>query len=326
MTLMLRTFAAAFSCAAIAMLGSPSRAEDAPVQTIRVAMLAPNVLLWSHAVALARGFYAKHRLKIEELRTASSPALLQAVSSGSVEAGVSLGDLAIRAIDQGAPIIISGAIMDHATLRLIGGAGVTSLAGMAGQPVSAGAVEGGTANILRYQLQRAGVDPRGVKMVSIAASSDRLVAMGNGQVKGALMSAPFDALAVQQGMRILDVYRDPYLQTPLILNTNWSGKNLDAARTLNQALRDAAEWIYRPENKQEAIRILAGYTKTDPAVCVDAYNFVVEEQHALSRDLDVSAASLENIIKVDRAVGANPASVKDFSLRRYYDPSFLASK
>lgn len=315
-------------CLAALLATAPAlaRADDAPLQTIRVAMLAPNALLWSHAVAITKGIYTKYGIRVAELRTGSSPALLQAVASGSAEAGVSLGDLAIRAIDQGAPIIISGAIMDRVTLRLVGGAGVTSLAQMAGQPVSAGAVEGGTADILRYQLQRAGVDPRSVKMVSITASSDRLVAMGNGQVKGALMTAPFDAMAVQQGMKILDVYRDPYLLTPLILNTAWAARDPAGARHLNAALREAAEWIYQPQNKAEAIRILAAYTKTDPAICVDAYSFLIEDQHALSRTMAVSAASLENIIKVDRAVGANPASSRDFQLRRYYDPTFLAAK
>jgi ABC-type nitrate/sulfonate/bicarbonate transport system substrate-binding protein len=302
-----------------------ARAEDGPVQTIRVSMLAPNALLWSHAVANAKGFYAKRSIRILELRTASSPALLEAVSSGSAEAGVSLGDLAIRAIDQGAPIIIAGAIMDRVTLRLVGGVGITSLSQLNGQPVSAGAVEGGTANLLRFQLQRAGVNPRGVQMISITASSDRLIAMANGRVKGALMTAPFDAMAVQKGMKILDVYREPYLLTPLILNTAWAAKNPDAARKLMQALREAAEWIYRPENKQEAIQILASYTKTPPDICVDAYDFLIGKQHALSRTMQVSAISLENIIAVDHAVGANPASTRNFELARYYDPRFLAA-
>jgi len=40
----------------------------------------------------------------------------------------------------------------------------------------------------------------------------------------------------------------------------------------------------------------------------------------------VSTAGLENIIKIDQDIGANPASSKPFELSRYYDPSFLKAK
>ncbi len=292
-------------------------------QRVRVAMLAPNALLWSHAVAVAQGFYARNGIVVAELRTASSPSLLQAVSTGSAEAGVSLGDLAIRAIDLGAPVTIAGAIMDHTTLRLVGGPGIISFTQLQGQPVTAGAVEGGTANQLRYQLLQAGVDPRGVKMVSIGASTDRLVALSNGQVKAALLTAPFDRMAVEKGMAVLGVYKEPYLLTPLLVNTDWAKRSPAAAGKLVHALRDAAAWIYAPENRQAAIDILARYTNTDPAVCVDAYEFLILQQHALSQTMDVSLESLENIVKIDRAVGANPSTEHAVSLSRYVDSEFL---
>ena len=292
-------------------------------QEVRVAMLAPNALLWSHAVAVAEGFYAREGIEVAELRTASSPSLLQAVSTGSADAGVSLGDLALRAIDLGAPITIAGAIMDHTTLRLVGGQGITSIKQLAGQPVTAGAVEGGTANQMRYQLLQAGVDPRGVKMVSIGASTDRLVALSNGQVKAALLTAPFDRMAVEKGMVILGVYKEPYLLTPLLVNTGWAKRAPATVAKLVHALRDAAAWIYAPEHRRTAIDILAHYTNTDPAVCDDAYDFLILQQHALSATMDVPLESLENIVKIDRAVGAAPSTEHAVTLSRYFDPQFL---
>ena len=90
-------------------------------------------------------------------------------------------------------------------------------------------MEGGTANLLRFQLQGGGVDPSTLKMLALTNSRDRVVALGNGQVKGALLIAPFDTLAIREGMKVLDVYREPYLQTPLILNKEWAEKNRAAA-------------------------------------------------------------------------------------------------
>jgi len=287
---------------------------------VRVSMLAPSALLWLHAIAEDQGFYKSRSLKIESLVVGSSAALVQSVASGSVEAGIALGDLTIRAIDKGAPIIISGAVLDKTILRLVGGAGIVDAKQLAGANITAGAVEGGTANLLRYQLLKLGINPNDTKMVSLTNSRDRLVALENGQVKGALLIAPFDTLAENQGMKVLDVYKDPYLQTPLILNKEWASKNREVAKNLTSALQAAARWIYIPGNKSKSISILAKYTNTDEKICEGSYKFIVEDQKAIARDLRVSSASLENIIKIDEALGAKQTG--QFEVKKYYDPSF----
>jgi ABC-type nitrate/sulfonate/bicarbonate transport system substrate-binding protein len=304
---------------------APSARAQQPAE-VRIAVLAPSALLWLHAIAKDQGFYAERKIDVKELVAGSSPVLLQAVSSGSVEAGISLGDVAIRAIDQGAPVIIAGAVLEKTILRLVGGTGVGAIKELDGAVVTAGAVEGGTANLLRYQLKAGGVDPRGVRMVALTNSKDRVVALGNGQVKGALLIAPFDTMAERDKMKILDVYTPDYIQTPLILNKDWAAKNKDAAVGLTKALQKAAVWIYTPANKQKAIDILSAYTSVPADVCADSYKFIVEQQKAIGVNLEVKAAGLENIIKIDQDIGANPASSKPFELSRYYDPSFLAAK
>jgi ABC-type nitrate/sulfonate/bicarbonate transport system substrate-binding protein len=304
---------------------APSAHAQQPAE-VRIAVLAPSALLWLHAIAKDQGFYAERKIDVKELVAGSSPVLLQAVSSGSVEAGISLGDVAIRAIDQGAPVIIAGAVLEKTILRLVGGTGVGAIKELDGAVVTAGAVEGGTANLLRYQLKAGGVDPRGVRMVALTNSKDRVVALGNGQVKGALLIAPFDTMAERDKMKILDVYTPDYIQTPLILNKDWAAKNKDAAVGLTKALQKAAVWIYTPANKQKAIDILSAYTSVPADVCADSYKFIVEQQKAIGVNLEVKAAGLENIIKIDQDIGANPASSKPFELSRYYDPSFLAAK
>ncbi|GGF88601.1 hypothetical protein GCM10007301_55690 [Azorhizobium oxalatiphilum] len=294
---------------------------------VKVAMLAPSALLWLHAIADQEGFYAKHNLTIRELRASDSPALMQAVASGSADAGIGLGDLAVRAIDKGASLVIAGAVLDKTILRLYGAKSATSIKDLAGKPLTAGAVRGGTANLLKYQLQAAGVDPKGVQMVSIANSRDRIIAMGNGQVAGALLIAPFDTLAGREGANLLDVYREPYVQTPLVLNKDWAKANRETAIALTQALKEAAAFINNPANKEAAISVLARYTKTDRDVCEDSYNFIVKEQKAIPADLSVPAAGLENLYKIDAAVsGGEAPPAPAFELSRYYDPSFIAGK
>lgn len=319
----LKFFTACATAVAIA-LSAPVAAMAQEKHQVRVAMLAPSSLLWLHAIAKDQGMYAAHNVEVQDLVASNSPALLQAVSSGSVEAGISVADLAIRAIDQNAPIIISGAVLGHSILRFVGGTGVETAADIAGRPVTAGGVQGGTANLLRYLMNDAGVDGTNAQLVAMANSRDRIVAMQNGQVAASLLIAPFDSMAQRDGMKVLGDYKEDYLQTPLILNTDWAKANREAAVAFTQATRDAANWIYDPANKEKAIEILAAFTKVDPELCAESYAFIVEEQQAIGKGLEVTPASMENLIKISKAVGASAESDVPFELSRYYDPSYLA--
>ena len=316
-------------CAAVIAVSVPLAAVQAetPKTDIRLAVLAPSALLWLHAIAKDKGFYDKHNINVLELRAANSPALLQAVSSGSADAGISLGDLAVRAIDKGAPVVIAGAVLQKTILRLYGAKGTATIKDLADKPLTAGAVKGGTAALLKYQLKQGGVDPAGVQMVSIANSRDRIIAMANGQVAGALLIAPFDTLAERDGAVLLDVYREPYVQTPLVLNKMWANapETRPTAIALTQALKEAAAFINDPANKDAAIDVLAAYTKTPRDVVEQSYAFIVDEQKAVPADLSVPAAGLENLYKIDAAVNGTTQD-KPFELSRYYDPNFIAGK
>ena len=234
---------------------------------VSVAMLAPSALVWVHAVAEKQGFYTAHGLAVRELRASDSPALLQAVSSGSAEAGLSLGDLAIRAIDRGAPIVIVGAALDKAILRLYAAPDVADLKALNGAPVTAGAVRGGTADLLKIMVTRAGGDASSLKMVSIANSRDRIIALQNGQIRAALLIAPFDTLAERAGFHMLAADREAYVETPLILNRDWAQKNRATATALVQAMRNAATFMNDPAHRAATIDALASYTGAAPDVC-----------------------------------------------------------
>lgn len=317
-----RLIAACVAAAAIAFAVPVANAQEK--HQVRVAMLGPSSLLWLHAIAKDQGFYDAHDIEVQELVASTSPALLQAVSSGSVEAGISVADLAMRAIDQNAPIIISGAVLGKSILRFVGGKGVETAADIDGRPVTAGGVQGGTANLLRYLMNEQGVDGTGAQLVAMANSRDRIVALQNGQVAGSLLIAPFDSMAQRDGMKVLGDYTEDYLQTPLILNTSWAEANREAAVGITQATRDAANWIYDPANKEKAIDILAAFTNVDRELCAKSYAFIVEQQKAIGVGLEVTPASLENLLKISDAVGASRESDQTFDISRYYDPSYLA--
>jgi ABC-type nitrate/sulfonate/bicarbonate transport system substrate-binding protein len=218
-------------------------------------------------------------------------------------------------------------MLEKSILRLAVAKDVPSVKALSGATVTAGAVQGGTANLLRLQLSNHGVDPASVKMLSLTNSKDRVIALGNGQVKGALLIAPFDTLAERDGMKVLDVYPDPYIETALIFNKAWAAEHRKAAVAMTQAMKEATEWLYDPANKQDAIDILATYTATPKDICAASYDFIIDQQKAIGRGMRVQPAGLESLIRLSDEAGVkkSPSSAK-FDVAKYYDPSFLAGK
>jgi ABC-type nitrate/sulfonate/bicarbonate transport system substrate-binding protein len=308
-------------------LFAASTAQAQKTDTVRLATLAPGALLWLHNIADAKGFYKEANLEVRRLQVADSPALVQAVASGSADAGISLGDLVMKAIDQNAPIIIAGAYITKTSLRLVGAKDVKHPKDLAGTKMTAGAVRGGTTNLMLYQMLLHGVDPNSIQRISIPNSRDRVVALEAGQVRGAVMTPPFDIMAMSKGFPILDTFREPYLQTPLIVHKGWAEKNRDVVVRLVGASRKAGQWIYESKNRAEAEAILAKDTGVSPEIAKASYEFLVLDQQAYSRDLSVPEASLANLVKIDQAVNAGKvaAQAPKIDLKKYFDSSYLAA-
>jgi len=299
-----------------------------PMDPVKIATLAPGALLWVHDVAEVKGFYNAHRLDVQKIQVSDSPALVQAVASNSAQVGVSLGDIVMKAIDQNAPVIIAGGYLVKSSLRLVGGKDIKDIKQLSGTTMTAGAVKGGTTNIMLYQLKQKGVDPKTIQLVSIPNSRDRVLAMQNGQVRGAVMTPPFDILASMQGLPILDVFADPYLQTPMIFNTTWAKQNRNIAIRMARASRDAAKWLTDPANRKEAVAILAKNSNVPVDVADASYQFLVAEHKAYSPDLTVPLASITNIVMIDRSINPedNPKEEPKINVGKYYDASFLSGK
>lgn len=301
------------------LVGSVGAQQGGNLQTVTLARLAPSALLWLHAIAEDQGLYAAYGIEVQDVQAQNSAALVQAVASNSANAGIALGDNAIAAIDQNAPVVIAGAVLARPVLRLFGAG--DSIEDLRGKAVTAGAVQGGTTNLMLYQLRQAGLTAEDVQIVAVPNSRDRVIGMQNGELAGGLLIPPFDVLALDAGFKLLDVYRDYWLQTPLVFNRTWAEANRSAAEGMAQALAAAAGWIYDPANRAEAVRILAEYTGLDAGVAEAAYDFMVLDQQAISPDLTVPAESITNIFAINATLSGSEMPEVDVS--KYYDGSYL---
>ena len=313
-----RSLIAAVPLAAAAPLAACG--DDTSAGTVKVAVLGPGSLQWLHAIAKDQGFYEDAGVEVEDVQVQNSSSLVQAVSAGSANAGIALGDNVITAVDEGSPIAITGTLLQKAALRLYGAPGIGEIGDLEGADVTAGAVEGGTYELLVYMLQQAGVDPESLTPVAIANSSDRVVAMENGQVQGALLIPPFDTVAEEAGATMLGWYDEYWLETPLIVNTSWAEENEEAAKALTQGLAEGAKFFADAANEDDSVRVLQDYAGVDENAARAAFEFI-HGNEIFSPDLSTQEEGLVNIAAISEAVSGTDAS--DFDPAAYIDDSYL---
>lgn len=299
--------------------GSGDAGSTEPLK-VSVAVLGPGSLQWLHAIAEDQGFYTDNGVAVEAIQVQNSGALVQAVASGSANAGIALGDNVIKAVDEGAPIAITGALLQKAALRLFGGPEIRTVDQLTDKPVTAGATEGGTFDLLLYMLTQEGVATDGLTPVAIPNSSDRIIALENGQVSGALLIPPFDSVALENGASELGWYPDYWLETPAIVNTDWAAQNPEAARGFTRGLAEAAKFFADPANEQAVTQVLRDYANVDEQAAADAYAFI-HSNEIFSPDLDFPEEALTNVARISAEMHGKKFS--GFDASKYIDTSYL---
>src|SRR6201992_546605 len=123
---------------------------------------------------------------------------------------------------------------------------------------------------LRFWMAAGGVDPDEDVRLVVLPPPYMVDSLANGHVDGFCVGAPWNSIAVDQGLgHILHFVSDILghaAEKVLALRQNWSEKNPDIQAALIRAHVRAAEFIEDPQNRTEAARILA----QPPRIGVDA--------------------------------------------------------
>jgi ABC-type nitrate/sulfonate/bicarbonate transport system substrate-binding protein len=308
-----RLWPAAIALGAVLMLAAVPASGQA-LQNVRAASPTKGIPFFYMYVARDMGLFRAEGLTVEEIVMGLDVAIAGVLAN---ELGYITGTgSATRAAVTGVPVKVVMFAFDKIIFTLHVPPTIKSLAELKGKRVAVNRPVTTDAVFARAALERAGVDPSTVTFASMVATSTRFAALKSGAVEAAVLTPPFDALAVKEGYRSLAHVAD-------VLDMPWSGLATSVKRlaekpaevkAMIRAVLKSLQFIR--QNRERSIAIIRKEFNLDDTLASHVYDQMVP---ALSSDGTASARAIESDIDLARrslkiAKSVEVSQVVDFSL------------
>ena len=250
---------------------------------------------WPFLIAEQEGFFVKESIDFKRVIGGNTTATTQALVGGSTDiAQMNLVNL-LGANSAGADLVVIAGDSTVPIYTLIVHPSIKSYADLKGKRL---AVTGPT-DPLNYifvrMLAANGLTPADYELIGLGGAPQRLAAVQNGGVAGALVNQPSDFIALASGFNSLGLstdYVDNFQYTITGARRDWAQKNRPLVVRFLRAYLKACEFFYDPKNKEAAVRALAERTKSDKEEAEKTYALYMKTKKTIPRDggVDVQGA------------------------------------
>jgi len=310
---------------ALVLAALPAAATPTPQRTtIRVGSPQKVSSQWPFWMAMQRGTFTAMNLDVDFDVTRTEPLTAQYLASNSIDVAITTPAVAFTAVEAGARIAVIGGLQNRMTYYLVGRPDVRTLADLRGRSVGVDQVRGALPAIAKALIAPSGlVADRDYELRVTGAQSERYAALAANQTDATILAPPFDSRARQDGFNVLaETLRDlpPMQWNTYMVERGWAESRRPALAAFLAALRQNAQWLYDPANREEAIQRMVRELNVDEAIIRGDYTFLVEQNQVFSRDANFDRQGVEAYLTLFAAEGLLPSPPPP--LERYIDLSY----
>jgi ABC-type nitrate/sulfonate/bicarbonate transport system substrate-binding protein len=270
---------------AAANLAMPAGARaGAKMDTVTYGLVSWNPLHWVVMVGAAKGHFERHGVKLDLVITGSSGAAVQALIGGSLNMTTTSPAAAFLAQDKAPEMKQIIGVFERSPYTLLVNPEVKNIEGLRGKVLGGTGVKtGADTESLRVMLHHHGFqDPRDYAVAAVGSVAQRTQALKSKTIWGVAQMEPYTSALKDQGMLELARAADyPSLKliemVEVVAMRSWYTANEDTAVRFLHGWADATDWLIDPQNKAEAIKVLADRMKVEDRYAANAYRVFVEE-------------------------------------------------
>ncbi|MET0690921.1 MAG: ABC transporter substrate-binding protein [Candidatus Binatia bacterium] len=241
---------------------------------------------WPFLIAEQEGFFLKEGIDFKRVIGGNTTATTQALVAGSTDiAQMNLVNL-LAANSAGADLIVIGGDSTVPIYTLIVHSSIKSYADLKGKRLAITGPTDPLNYILTRMLAANGLAPNDYEMIGLGGAPQRLAAVQNRGVAGALINQPSDFIALASGFSSLGLstdYVDNFQYTITGTRRDWAQKNRALVVRFLRAYVKACEFFYDPKNKEAAVRALADRTKAEKDEAEKTYALYIKTKKTIPR-------------------------------------------
>jgi NitT/TauT family transport system substrate-binding protein len=224
--------------------------QAAAADTVKIALPVASLESMPIYVAQEKGFFKKHGVEADVITSRGGGEAMKAYIAGEVQIVATgfpeLGLMRSRGVDVELFFAQTSRVPFGLVVRK--DVGVKSVADLKGKVVAVTSPGSLTANLARYFVKQAGLDPdKDVSLVSVGGGGELLGALKSKRADAAMLFEPFVTIALQNGSDMLvDVPEklDAFSSSPLSTSKAFTEKSPKQARAVFDALVDAQNFIH----------------------------------------------------------------------------------
>src|SRR6202451_1543207 len=276
-------------------------------------------------VALDRGFFVRHGLKVALEFTESSERQRQGPAGGTVDIVHSAVDNAVAMIDvaKADVVIVSGG--DSGTNEFYVQDTIKDFSDIRGNAIVVDDTNTAYALQARKILGLHGLrDGTDYSLNPVGNGQRRLKALfDDSNNAGAILNLPYSLQAAAKGMRSLGRSTDmlgPYDVGGAFVRRAWARDNAAVLENYLAAFVEALRWSLDPNNQKEAAAILVDKLKLPPEMAEKSLALMAEPGFGFARDAAFDMAGFKNVLALRAEVeGGAPFDPQRYIDLGYYD-------
>jgi ABC-type nitrate/sulfonate/bicarbonate transport system substrate-binding protein len=169
-------------------------------------------------------------------------------------------------------------------------------------------------------LRQKGLNKGDYEVKPVGGTGQRLEAMVKDKAMvAAMMNPPFSTRAEKAGLKSIDTAAaalGAYQGSSAIVLRAWSAANADTLTKYLQAYVEGLRWMQKPENRQEAIGLLAERLKLPEDIAAQAYDATIK---GFNPEGAIDMAGVRNVLKLRAQFeGGTPAAPEKYLDLSYY--------
>jgi NitT/TauT family transport system substrate-binding protein len=281
---------------------------------------ATSANLWPLHIAIKNGYFDAANIGIDLVFAQSNASVIQQLAAGSYSVAPSAGMVdPIRAIDKGAPVALVRIVIQAPPYTLIAKPAIKTIEDLKGKTIIVGGAKDITRIFTERMLAPHGVKPGDYDFVFAGATSARFAALQSGAVDAALLTMPFNFLAVTAGYTNLGATLDVLPDMPfaaIAVNRPWAEAHIDVLKRFLNAYTKAVAWFDDPNNREAAVAIQMDTSKIPRDDVEKAYAFL-HDKNLFEPTGAISKRKMDSVVDTLRELGDLPA---DFQVDRLLLP------